>query len=125
MYKILIVDDDAFNLAVMGKILEIEYETMSFRSGVQLLSYLQTGTADLILLDYLMPEMDGLEATTVIRKLERADATTIPIVAATASAFEDDRIAIFKAGMNGYLLKPLNDESVYSEMMKQIFPERE
>jgi len=72
-----------------------------------------------------MPEMDGLEATEAIRKLDRTDAKSIPIVAATASAFEEDRIAIYNAGMNGYLLKPLNDESVYVEMKKQLLPEEE
>ena len=124
--KILVVDDEAllvkgirFNLQNEG------YEVITGSNGVEAVNAAMKDQPDLIVLDVMMPEMDGLEATEVIRKLERPDAATIPIVAATASAFEDDRIAIFNAGMNGYLLKPLNDESVYVEMKKQLFPEGE
>lgn len=114
MYKILIVDDDAFNLAVMGKILEIEYETMSFRSGIQLLSYLQTGTADLILLDYLMPEMDGLEVLAELRKNSRT--ASIPVVVLTASQDASLEIAFFKGGAEDFITKPFSPEVVRSRI---------
>ncbi len=127
--KILAVEDVPINLKITVFLLEnMGFTVDTALNGIEAVEAFKRskeGEYAAILMDVMMPEMDGLEATTVIRKLERADAATIPIVAATASAFEDDRIAIFKAGMNGYLLKPLNDESVYSEMMKQIFPERE
>ena len=127
--KILAVEDVPINLKITVFLLEnMGFTVDTALNGIEAVEAFKSskeGEYAAILMDVMMPEMDGLEATTVIRKLERADAATIPIVAATASAFEDDRVAIFKAGMNGYLLKPLNDESVYSEMMKQIFPERE
>ncbi|MBP3618756.1 MAG: response regulator [Lachnospiraceae bacterium] len=127
--KILAVEDVPINLKITVFLLEnMGFTVDTALNGIEAVEAFKRskeGEYAAILMDVMMPEMDGLEATEVIRKLERADATTIPIVAATASAFEDDRIAIINAGMNGYLLKPLNDESVYSEMMKHIFPEEE
>jgi len=125
--KILAVEDVPINLKITVFLLEnmgFTVDTaLNGKEAVAAFEKSKVGEYAAILMDVMMPELDGLEATEQIRGLEREDAKTIPIVAATASAFEDDRIAIFKAGMNGYLLKPLNDESVYTEMMKQIFPE--
>ena len=125
--KILAVEDVPINLKITVFLLEnMGFTVVTALNGIEAVeAFKRSGEGEFaaILMDVMMPEMDGLEATEVIRKLDRADAATVPIVAATASAFEDDRIAIFNAGMNGYLLKPLNDESVYSEMMKHIFPE--
>lgn len=125
--KILAVEDVPINL----KITTFMLESMGFsvdtalngREAVDAFSRSAEGEYAAILMDVMMPEMDGLEATEAIRKSGRADAGTIPIVAATASAFEDDRIAILAAGMNGYLLKPLQEEAVYTEMRKWIFNE--
>jgi len=127
--KILAVEDVPINLKITVFLLEsMGFEVDTALNGVEAVEAFQRskeGEYAAILMDVMMPEMDGLEATEVIRKLNRPDAATVPIVAATASAFEDDRIAIFKAGMNGYLLKPLNDEAVYVEMKKCLFPETE
>ena len=127
--KILAVEDVPINLKITVFLLEnMGFTVDTALNGIEAVEAFKRskeGEYAAILMDVMMPEMDGLEATEVIRMLERSDAATIPIVAATASAFEDDRIAIFKAGMNGYLLKPLNDESVYVEMKKQLFPEEE
>lgn len=116
MYKILIVDDDAFNLAVMGKILESEFDVMSFRSGAQMLSYLQNDTADLILLDYLMPEMDGLEVLTELRKNSRT--VSIPVVVLTASQDAALEIAFFKGGAEDFITKPFAPEVVRSRIYR-------
>lgn len=116
MYKILVVDDDAFNLAVMGKILEGEFETMSFRSGAQMLSYLQNDTADLILLDYLMPEMDGLEVLSELRKNSRT--VSIPVVVLTASQDAGLEIAFFKSGAEDFITKPFAPEVVRSRIYR-------
>ncbi|MBQ8315313.1 MAG: response regulator [Lachnospiraceae bacterium] len=127
--KILAVEDVPINLKITVFLLEnMGFTVDTALNGIEAVEAFKksrVGEYAAILMDVMMPEMDGLEATEVIRKLDRKDAATIPIVAATASAFEDDRIAIFNAGMNGYLLKPLNDESVYVEMKKQLFPEEE
>ncbi len=125
--KILAVEDVPINLKITVFLLEnVGFTVDTALNGseaVEAFKRSEVGEYAAILMDVMMPEMDGLEATEIIRKLPRPDAATIPIVAATASAFEDDRIAIYNAGMNGYLLKPLNDESVYVEMKKQLFPE--
>ncbi len=127
--KILAVEDVPINLKITVFLLEnMGFTVATALNGIEAVEAFRRsaeGEYAAILMDVMMPEMDGLEATETIRKMERPDAATIPIVAATASAFEDDRIAIFNAGMNGYLLKPLNDESVYVEMKRQLFPEQE
>lgn len=127
--KILAVEDVPINLKITVFLLEnmgFTVDTaLNGKEAVEAFERSAPGEYAAILMDVMMPEMDGLEATELIRNMEREDAKSVPIVAATASAFEDDRIAIFNAGMNGYLLKPLNDESVYTELMKQIFPEKE
>ncbi len=125
--KILAVEDVPINLKITVFLLEnMGFAVDTALNGIEAVEAFkrsEEGEYAAILMDVMMPEMDGLEATEEIRKLDRADATTIPIVAATASAFEDDRIAIFNAGMNGYLLKPLNDEAVYAELLRCIAPE--
>lgn len=127
--KILAVEDVPINLKITVFLLEnIGFTVDTALNGIEAVEAFKRskeGEYAAILMDVMMPEMDGLEATETIRKLDRPDAATIPIVAATASAFEDDKIAIFNAGMNGYLLKPLNDEAVYAELKKQLFPEEE
>lgn len=127
--KILAVEDVPINLKITVFLLEnMGFTVDTALNGIEAVEAFKQskeGEYAAILMDVMMPEMDGLEATETIRKLNRSDAANIPIVAATASAFEDDRIAIFNAGMNGYLLKPLNDEAVYVEMRKQLFPEEE
>lgn len=125
--KILAVEDVPINLKITVFLLEhMGFTVDTALNGIEAVDafkHSKEGEYVAILMDVMMPEMDGLEATATIRRMNRADAATIPIVAVTASAFEDDCIAIMNAGMNGYLLKPLNDETVYVEMMKQIFPE--
>ena len=116
MYKVLVVDDDRFNLVVMSKILEDEYEVVTFRSGKQMLSYLQENTADLILMDYLMPEMDGLELLTKLR--EESLATSIPVVVLTASRNTELEIAFFKAGAEDFITKPFSPEVVRSRISR-------
>ena len=70
------------------------------------------GTYDVILMDVMMPVMDGLTATRTIRALERQDAKTIPIIAMTANAFREDAEKCMEAGMNAHLAKPLDDEKL-------------
>ena len=78
----------------------------------------EPGSVDLILMDIMMPVMDGLEATRRIRELDRTDAQTVPIVAMTANAFFDDIEMSKKAGMNEHLSKPLKMESLVETIYK-------
>jgi two-component system, sensor histidine kinase len=73
-----------------------------------------------ILMDLMMPVMDGYEATRRIRAMEREDAMTIPIIAMTANAFVEDRIATKKAGMNAHIAKPMNASKMINVIAKQI-----
>ena len=67
-------------------------------------------------MDVRMPEMDGLQATAEIRKLERPDAKTVPIIALTANAFDEDVQRSLQAGMNAHLTKPIDNNVLYSTL---------
>ena len=77
-------------------------------------------TFDLILMDIMMPVMDGLDATRAIRSLDRADAATIPIIAMKANAFKEDADKCMAAGMNAHLAKPLDMEKVKQTIQEQL-----
>lgn len=70
------------------------------------------GTFDVILMDIMMPLMDGYEATRQIRKLDRTDASSIPIIALTANVFAEDVRPALDCGMNAHLAKPLDVEKM-------------
>ena len=71
------------------------------------------GYYDAILMDMRMPEMDGLEASRLIRATDRADAKTIPIIALTANAFDEDVQRSMQAGLNAHLSKPVEPEALF------------
>ena len=77
---------------------------------------------DAILMDVRMPEMDGLEATQTIRKMSRADAKTVPIIALTANAFDEDVQRSLQAGMNAHLSKPVEPEVLFKTLETMIKP---
>lgn len=79
----------------------------------------QPGSFDAILMDIMMPELDGLQATQAIRALERPDAKTIPIIAMTANAFAEDAEKCLAAGMNAFLTKPLEIEKAVQTIAQQ------
>lgn len=70
------------------------------------------GELEVILMDIMMPNMDGIEATKTIRSLDRADAKSIPIIAMTANAFVEDMRKTKEAGMNEHLTKPVDGEKL-------------
>lgn len=75
---------------------------------------------DIILMDVRMPNKDGLVATSEIRKINRNDASSIPIIAMTANAFEEDINECYNAGMNGYIAKPIDIEKLYTQLNKVL-----
>ena len=75
---------------------------------------------NLILIDWRMPEMDGLEATRTIRRSGRADAETIPIIALTANAFDEDVQRSMQAGLNAHLSKPVEPEALFETLESLI-----
>lgn len=78
------------------------------------------GKFDMILMDIMMPVIDGLEATKMIRSMKRPDAKTIPIIAMTANAFKEDVLRCHKAGMNEHLAKPIDLKLMKEILLKYI-----
>ena len=69
-------------------------------------------------MDIRMPVMNGLDAARSIRSLQKKDAGTIPIIAMSANAFDEDKILAFEAGMNGYLVKPVDVDKLFDTLEK-------
>ena len=83
------------------------------------------GAFDIVLMDMMMPVMDGLSAAKAIRASSHPDAETIPIVAMTANAFVEDAEKCFAAGMNGHLAKPLDLQKILSAISENVRKNRE
>ena len=110
--RVLVVEDDVRNIFALTSILEPRGLTVTIaRNGREALEMLDKHRIDLILMDIMMPEMDGLEATRRIR--QRADGK-LPIIALTAKAMADDRAASLEAGANDYLAKPIDIDMLLS-----------
>ena len=88
-------------------------KTWDGQEAVELFRNSEPGEFDVILMDIMMPVMNGYEATKKIRSLDREDAKVIPIIAMTANAFEEDAKAAIEAGMNAHMAKPIRIESLY------------
>ena len=108
----LVAEDNDLNADIITMILEDQGATLKLvadgSKAVEEFQAAPAGTYDAILMDVMMPVMDGLTATREIRALERPDSKTIPIIAMTANAFAEDRHNCLEAGMNSYLTKPLD-----------------
>ena len=116
-HRILLVDDEIDILEfVRYNLLKEGYEVFTAQNGAEALKAAAECRPHLILLDMMMPVMDGLEATRIIRKMERPDAVQIPIFAMTANAFSDDRKRCKEAGMTEHLAKPLNLEKMIAKL---------
>lgn len=121
---VLLVEDNEINQEIAKMLLEEEGLLVDTAdNGQQALDlFIQkpVGHYTLILMDIRMPVLDGLTATTRIRLCDRPDATTVPIIAMTANAFQEDMETAFKAGMNNYLTKPVNPEKLYQTIERAV-----
>lgn len=122
--KILLVDDIDVNREIGTAILEMsgfEVETaVNGANAVETLISKGAGYYDVVLMDVQMPIMGGYEATQKIRALDDKKLATIPILAMTANAFDEDRKNAFDAGMNGHIAKPIDVEKLISELKKVL-----
>ena len=122
--RVLLAEDIQLNAEIMVMVLEmrrIESELAeNGRIAVELFASRPEGYYDAILMDMRMPEMDGLEATRAIRAMDRADAKTIPIIALTANAFDEDVQSSLQAGLNAHLSKPVQPEVLFATLESLI-----
>ena len=102
----MLLTDEGASVTVVG---DGEQAVEMFRSN-------PPGTFDAVLMNIMMPVMDGLTATRTIRSLDREDAASIPIIAMTANAFQEDAQKCLEAGMNAHLAKPLDINRITSTL---------
>lgn len=122
--KILVVEDNPLNAEIVQTILEMEEcETVHAENGriaVDIYKNEEPNTFDCILMDIRMPVMNGMDATRIIRTSGKSDARTIPIVALSANAFDEDTRKSIECGMNGHLAKPIDIDKLYEILQKVI-----
>ena len=120
--RLLLAEDNELNAEIAQMLLTDEGATVTLakngQEAVELFQSCAPGTYDAILMDIMMPVMDGLTATRTIRALERPDTKTIPIIAMTANAFDEDARKCLEAGMNIHLPKPLDIQKLVATIAK-------
>jgi CheY-like chemotaxis protein len=118
--RVLLAEDVPINADIMIMVLsmrEIEAEhAENGRIAVEMFAEHEAGYYDAILMDMRMPEMDGLEATRKIRAMDRPDAKSIPIIALTANAFDEDVQHSMQAGLNTHLSKPVEPDVLFETL---------
>ncbi len=116
--RILLAEDMSINASIMEKLLatnDIQTDCASTgEEAVELFKNSEIGAYDAILMDIRMPKMNGLDAARAIRGTDRPDAATIPIIALTANALDEDVRLSFAAGMNAHLTKPIEPDELFS-----------
>ena len=122
--RILLAEDIEVNARIMMMVLQARgMETDLAENGriaVEKIAASEEGYYSAVLMDIRMPEMDGLEATRRIRMMDRADAKSIPIIALTANAFDEDVQRSLQAGMNAHLSKPVKPDAMYETLESLI-----
>ena len=119
--RVLLAEDNKINMEIVESLLgEVGIEITKAYDGSEALEIFKNSepnSFDVILMDILMPLMDGCQATKEIRKLERLDAKNIPIIAMTANAYDSDKEKAYESGMNNYVIKPVKIEKLYDMLL--------
>lgn len=120
--RVLLVDDDPINTMIAEQMLRTaKVEVRTVHSGIAALEALAQGGYDVVLMDWLMPGMDGLEATRRARSgVAGEDARELPIVGMTAHAFAEDRAACLQAGMDEVLVKPVSQAQLLRAVKRAV-----
>lgn len=113
---VLLVEDTLLNQKLAIMVLEERGAKVTLaqdgKEAVEIFGKSGEGTYDLILMDIMMPKMDGYQATRIIRAMDRQDAKQIPIIAMTANAFDEDKRSSVEAGMNAHISKPFKNDTL-------------
>ena len=121
---ILLAEDNELNMEIAEFVLQNEgvdvTKAWNGQEAVELFRNSESGEFDVILMDIMMPVMNGYEATKMIRSLDREDAKQIPIIAMTANAFTEDRIRAKEAGMDEHIAKPVDVELLLKVIHKLV-----
>ena len=119
--RVLLAEDNTVNQRLALRMLEnAGHEPVLARNGREAIELAERTAFDLILMDVQMPEVSGLEATTAIRRRERATGGHVPIIAVTAHAMKGDRERCLAAGMDGYVAKPLRAKDLEAEIARVL-----
>lgn len=114
--KVLLTEDNELNMEIAEFMLETAgvrvLKAFNGKEAVEIFSHSEPGEIRLILMDVMMPEMDGIDATRKIRAMNRPDAATVPIIAMTANAYADDVERVLAAGMNAHMSKPVDADKL-------------
>jgi len=122
--RVLLVEDNDLNQQVASEFLsQCGLEVVIAGNGLEALEKIHTESFNVVLMDLHMPVMDGFEATQLIRAMP--EAAKLPIIAMTAAAMVQDRIASASIGMNGHIAKPINPEELADTLLRWIAPRGE
>lgn len=117
---ILIAEDNDLNAEIVIELLQRKGADVSRaengKIALEMFKESRMGYFDVILMDIMMPEMNGLETTEAIRALSRPDAQTVPIIAMTANAFKEDEEQAMRSGMSGFISKPIDVAYLYEKL---------
>jgi CheY-like chemotaxis protein len=122
--KILLAEDNAINQLVARNVLEkwgVELKVVE--NGREAVEHLEGHRVDLVLMDLQMPEMDGYQASRLIRQMKNGLYSTLPIIALTASSQYEVSEQYRRCGMNDFLNKPFNPEELYRKMAGLLMPQ--
>jgi len=126
--RILLAEDILINAEIVKELIHSQGAEIDHAENGRLVTEMfarsEPGYYDAILMDVRMPEMDGLEATSAIRGMDRPDARTVPVIAMTANAFDEDVQSSLQAGMNAHLSKPVDPEHLF-RTLEEIIWEKE
>ncbi len=128
--RILLVEDNELNRKLALHLLnKLGFQADSVNNGKEAIRAMQTTAYDIVLMDIQMPEMDGIEATKIIRQAEanaQRNNSSVPIIAMTAHAMQSDRDRCIEAGMNDYISKPISSDRLLKAIWNQLsrFPKQ-
>ena len=119
--KILLAEDNLVNQKIAVRVLEKKgWEVTAVNNGKEVLEAVGKNRFDLILMDDIMPEMTGVEATLMIRTEEKQTGLHLPIIAMTANAMSGDREKYLSQGMDGYVSKPIDRDQLFQEIINLV-----